>query len=302
MKRVLSVSLGSSARDHKTQATFLGELFELERRGVDGDWDRYLATYEEYDGLVDAFGVGGTEFYLQVDKRQYYFHDCKQVRRRIQKSKVGDGNGIKHLLAPRALARLEEVTGISLRGKRAFKTTAVDRWGMAQALVDFGCEVTFGDLMLTMDLPIPLRKLSTVKLIATLVCPLICRLPFTWFYPVGEEQDKPPSTRFTHYYEQAEILAGDFLQVWKYLPDDLTGKIIITNTTTQENLDELARRNLRVLVTTTPRLEGRTFGTNVMEAVLRTLIPKPDPEITEQDFVDMFDRVPLIPEVSILNG
>ena len=73
VKKVLSLSLGSSSRNHKTQASFLGESFELERFGVDGDWNRFLALYEKYDGQVDAFGVGGTLFYLQVDKRRYYF-------------------------------------------------------------------------------------------------------------------------------------------------------------------------------------------------------------------------------------
>jgi hypothetical protein len=301
MKKVLSISLGSSSRDHKTQATFMDELFELVRLGVDGDWDRFLALYAKYDGQVDAFGVGGTLFYLQVDKRRYCFRDCKRIRECVHKSKIGDGNGIKHLLAPRALAQLERETGISLKGAKAFKTNAVDRWGLAQALIDFGCEVTFGDLMLNLDIGIPLKKLSTVKLIATLLCPIVVRLPYVWFYPVGKEQDRQPSRKYVRYYEQADVIAGDFMQVRQYLPDDLSDKIIVTNTTTAQNVEELKRRNLKVLVTTTPRLEGRSFGTNVMEAVLRTLIDKPDDEIDDVDFLDMFDRIPLVPQVTVLN-
>ena len=301
MKKVLSISLGSSSRNHKTQATFLDEPFELERFGVDGDWKRFLALYEKYDGQVDAFGVGGTLFYLQVDKRRYYFRDCKQIRKRVHKSKIGDGNGIKHLMAPRALAQLEKETGISLKGKKAFKTSAVDRWGLAQALLDFGCDVTFGDLMLTLDVGIAVKKLSTVKLIATLLCPIVMQLPYVWFYPVGKEQDEEPSKKYTRYYEEADVLAGDFLQIWHYLPDDLTGKIIVTNTTTDQNVKALQKRNLQVLVTTTPRLEGRSFGTNVMEAALRTLVDKPDNEIGDADFIELFDRIPLVPEVMVLN-
>jgi hypothetical protein len=301
MKRILSVSLGSPTRNHKARVEFLGEECELERLGVGDDWPRYLATYAEYDGKVDAFGVGGAEFCLQVDQKRYYFRETKAIRERIKLSKVGDGNGVKHLLAPRAIDRLEKVTGISLKGKKAFKTSAVDRWGMAKALVDHGCQVTFGDLMLALGIPLALHSLAQVKLVAALIAPIAVQLPLSWLYPLGSEQEKAPGTRFTRYYEEAEIIAGDFLQVWRYLPNDLSGKIIITNTTTAQNVEELQKRNLKILVTTTPRLEGRSFGTNVMEATLRALTPKPDAEITSADLLALMDRIPILAEVMTLN-
>ncbi|MDD4767799.1 MAG: quinate 5-dehydrogenase, partial [Desulfotomaculaceae bacterium] len=36
MKRVVSVSLGSSRRDHKVNIELLGEKLEIARRGTDG--------------------------------------------------------------------------------------------------------------------------------------------------------------------------------------------------------------------------------------------------------------------------
>ncbi len=300
MKTVLSISLGSSTRDHTTEAVFLGQRFRLSRQGTDGDLRRYIQMFREYDGKVDAFGVGGAEFYLLVNGRRYYWRQIARVRQVVRVAKVADGNGIKHLLAPYAIQALRD-RGIELRGKKAFKTTAVDRYGLARALVDAGCDVTFGDLMLTLDVPIPIRRLRTVHILAALLLPILTRLPFSWVYPVGEEQEKEPSTKYSRYYEEAEVIAGDFLQVWSNLPGDLSGKIIITNTTTARDVEELQKRNLHILVTTTPRLEGRSFGTNVMEAVCRCLIDKPDDQIVEQDFVDLIERIPLKPQVHVLN-
>jgi hypothetical protein len=131
MKKVLSVSLGSSTRDHTTEAEFLGQHFWLSRQGTDGDFDRCVQLYEEYDGKVDAFGVGGTEFYLWVNGRRYYFREVKRIRHAIKISKVGDGNGIKHLLAPMAIEALKK-HGYDLHGKKALKTTAVDRYTYTQ--------------------------------------------------------------------------------------------------------------------------------------------------------------------------
>ena len=140
--------------------------------------------------------------------------------------------------------------------------------------MDAGCEVTFGDLMFALDVPIPVRRLSTVHLLARVLLPALTWLPFSWVYPVGEEQEKEPSTKYSRFYVEADIIAGDFLQIWSNLPDDLSGKVIITNTTTAQNVEALQQRNLHLLVTTTPRLEGRSFGTNVMEAVCRCLIER----------------------------
>ena len=54
IKKVLSVSLGSSTRDHTTEAEFLRRRFWLSRQGVDGDFDRYLAMCRQYDGRVST--------------------------------------------------------------------------------------------------------------------------------------------------------------------------------------------------------------------------------------------------------
>jgi hypothetical protein len=300
MKKVLSISLGSSTRDHTVEAEFLGQRFWLSRQGTDGDFRRYVQLYREYDGKVDAFGVGGAELYLSVNGRRYHWRQIQCVRQAVKLSKIGDGNGIKHLLAPYAIQALCE-HGVELRGRKAFKTTAADRYDLARALVDAGCDVTFGDLMLTLGVPIPIHRLHTIRILAALLLPILTRLPFSWVYPVGEEQDKAPSTRYSRFYEEADIIAGDFLQVWSNLPADLSNKIIITNTTTAKDVEELQKRNLHILVTTTPRLQGRSFGTNMIEAVCRCLVEKPDDQITDHDFADLIERIPLKPQVHVLN-
>ena len=304
MKKILSVSLGSPSRNHTTRHVFLGQECELSRQGTGADFEKALAMYREYDGKVDAFGVGGLEFYLRVGERRYYFREGKRIRAAIKVSKVGDGNGIKHLLVRRAMAALEaklNENGQTLRGMKALKTNAVDRYGMASALVDFGCQPVFGDLMFSLGLPIPVRKLSTVRLVAAILLPVVTQMPFKLFYPLGSAQDKEPEPKWTKYYNDSTVLAGDFVSIRAHMPDDLRGKIVITNTTTAKNVEELQKRGLHILVTTTPRLEGRSFGTNVMEATLRALIDKPDPEITEADFLDLIERIPLKPNIEVLN-
>ena len=305
MKKILSISVGSSSRDHTTRHVFLGQECELSRKGTDGDFEKAVQRYADMDGKVDAFGVGGLEFFLRVGNRRYYFRDVSRIRKVIKISKVGDGNGVKGLLERRAFQALEkylnEKEGKTLKGMPALLTTAVDRYGMGEAMVDAGLDLTIGDFMFTLGLPFPVKKLSTVRLIAAVLLPAITNMPFSWFYALGAEQDKPPQQKWDKYYQRATVLGGDFIQIRQYMPDDLTGKIVVTNTTTAKNVDELRQRNLHILVTVTPRLEGRSFGTNVMEATLLALMDKPQSEVTETDFLDLIERIPLEPNIEVLN-
>jgi len=305
MKKILSISVGSSSRDHTTRHVFLGQECELSRQGTDGDFEKAVQQYADMDGKVDAFGVGGLEFFLRVGNRRYYFRDVSRIRKVIKISKVGDGNGVKGLLERRAFQALEkylnEKEGKTLKGMPALLTTAVDRYGMGEAMVDAGLDLTIGDFMFTLGLPFPVKKLSTVRLIAAVLLPVITNMPFSWFYALGAEQDKPPQPKWDKYYQRATVLGGDFIQIRQYMPDDLTGKIVVTNTTTAKNVEELRQRNLHILVTVTPRLEGRSFGTNVMEATLLALMDKPQSEVTETDFLDLIERIPLEPNIEVLN-
>ena len=48
----------------------------------------------------------------------------------------------------------------------------------------------------------------------------------------------------------------------------MPGKVVVTNTTTEADVKFLKEAGVKYLVTSTPVLDGRSFGTNMMEAAL----------------------------------
>ena len=56
-------------------------------------------------------------------------------------------------------------------------------------------------------------------------------------------------------------------------------------------LRPLRERGVGYLVTTTPELNGRSFGTNVMEGVLVAVIGKRPEEITPQEYEEAIDAI-----------
>ncbi|HBQ28598.1 MAG TPA: quinate 5-dehydrogenase, partial [Desulfotomaculum sp.] len=55
------------------------------------------------------------------------------------------------------------------------------------------------------------------------------------------------------------------------------------------------------LVTTTPEFQGRSFGTNVIEAVMVALLQKPWPEITPEDYLNLLKQLDFKPRILKLN-
>jgi len=171
---------------------------------------------------------------------------------------------------------------------KAFCLVGSDRFGMAKTLYKLCNEVTFGDFLVSLELPFPIKKLKTLKELTKIVGPIVVRLPFSWLYPTGEKAEKR-SSRLEKYFLSHTVIAGDYHYIAKYHPDNLNGKIIITNTTTKENIAMLKSKKVKMIVTTTPMIGGRTFGTNLTEALLSVLIDKKSP--SNKDFIDKINSL-----------
>ncbi len=300
MKRIVSISLGSSKRDKKVNAVFFGEEFEIERIGTDGDMQKFRDIVTELDGKADAFGVGGTDITLSAGNRKYVFREILRLMDGAKRTPFVDGSGLKHTLERRTVAYLQEQGIVDFRTKRVLLVSAVDRFGMAEALAGVAKSIVFGDLLFGLGMPIPIRSWSTLQSLAKVMLPAIVRLPFKWFYPTGEKQELNTPTH-SKYFAEADVVAGDFLLIKRFMPENMRGKIVFTNTTTEEDVAELKRRGVSLLITTTPVFEGRSFGTNVMEAVLVVLLGKHPEALTPEDYFNKLEELGWKPRVQELN-
>jgi hypothetical protein len=150
-----------------------------------------------------------------------------------------------------------------------------------------------------LDIPIPIRKLSHLKAFAKILMPVVSRLPFAWIYPTGEKQEKR-TPKWEDYYAWATVIAGDCHYIKRCMPDDLRGKVIVTNTTTPDDVEAFRKAGVKYLVTTTPVLEGRSFGTNMMEAALVAVSGKGRP-LTWPELAEMLDTLGFEPQLQELN-
>lgn len=267
MKRAVSISIGSSTRDKSVDITILGEQVRIERIGTDGDMEKAAQLYGELDGKVDCFGVGGTLLGFMIENKWTSMHSITPLLRYVKHTPVVDGTGLKLTLEKQVTKVINEQIPVKLDEKRALVAVALDRWGTARAFLDDGYETIFGDLIFSLGLELPIRKEKTLINLANMLLPVMSRLPFEWLYPTGEKQEHR-TPKYERIFEWANVVAGDCHYLWKYMPEKLPGRIIVTNTTTTSDQEFFRNAGIKYLVTTTPIYDGRSFGTNMIEAAI----------------------------------
>lgn len=293
MKRAVSISLGSSKRDKSVTVDLNGVEILVERIGTDGDLDKARQMYLDLDGKVDAFGVGGVDLYLRLDEREYPLHSALKLVAGVKHTPLCDGRGLKHTLERRVFELAKPQLG-DVRFKQAFIPVAADRLGLAEAVSEVSERSVFGDLMVALGVPLPIYGIRNFKRVARVMLPIVSHFPMSMIFYGSDGAEHEP--KYTKYFEESDLIAGDFLFMRKYMPKDVSGKTIVTNTTTEENIALLKERGVKTVITTTPRFDGRSFGTNMNEAMLTAYVGK-GRRLSDDELHELIDALGIKPTV-----
>jgi hypothetical protein len=236
---------------------------------------------------------------VSVADKQYPLRSGLNLVKNVTQTPFTDGGGLKFALERRVFQFAEPQFRQPVQPRRAMMPLACDRYGMAESLHGAGFELVFCDLMFGLGVPIPVRGLRQLRLLAGILLPVAGLMPISMMYPTGQSQDKIVP-KYQKWYDYGPVVAGDFQYIRQHLPENLSGKIIVTNTTTAQDVELLQARGVAYLVTSTPRLEGRSFGTNVMEAALIAYAGK-GRTLNHAELTTLTDDLEMRPAVMALN-
>ena len=293
MKRAVGISLGSSKRDKSVMVNLNGQEIQVERIGTDGDIEKARQMYLDLDGKVDAFGVGGVDLYLRLDDREYPLHAALKLVSGVRQTPLCDGRGLKHTLERRVFQLIKSQLG-DVHFRQAFVPVAVDRLGLAEAVAEVAERTVFGDLMVALGVPIPVYGIPAFKRVARVMLPMVSHFPMSMIFYGSDGAEHEP--KYVKYFEESDLIAGDFLFMRKYMPASLKGKTVVTNTTTEDNIALLKERGVKRVIMTTPRYEGRSFGTNTTEAMLTAYAGK-GRRLSDDELNGLIDELGLKPTV-----
>ncbi len=293
VKTVVSVSLGSARGDFDIQTTLGGTSFRIRRLGAGGDLRRARSLVEQFDGNVDAIGLGGANLAYRLGTRLYPCREGLFVARGARVTPVVDGSGFKDTYEREVPAYLER-NGICVAGEDVLLASALDRWGLGEALEEAGARVLVGDALFALGIPVVFPGLRWFEAAARLSMWGLSHLPLRWLYPLGAEQETG-APRPAPAWPRASIVAGDFHLVKRHMPRSLDGRTIVTTSTRPEDRGLLKERGTRAICTMVPPLEGRTFGANVLDAL--AVAAKGKFPLDREDYMMWWEQVGLTPHV-----
>jgi predicted amino acid dehydrogenase len=302
VKEIVSISLGPTSRDYEFTTRMFDEEVRVRRYGTDGNVQQARELVAQFDGEVDAIGLGSMSIYFQVGHRRHVHQQIQHVAGAAQRTPIVDGVHLKNTLERWAINQIAQKHRGIFGQKRVFVVSGIDRYAMAEVLSSYTHQILFGDPVFHLNLPLALRSFKQLERYADLVLPALCRAPYGKLCPVGVEQDLR-TPRGVKYFDQAEIIVGDYVYIRRFAPDNLRGKTIITNALSAADVEDLRKRGVESLITMTPPLDEQHpfVGTNVIEAIFVSFIDRPPAEITDDDYLNLVDRSELEPRITVLN-
>lgn len=266
-KHAVSISLGDPSRDKSVVVRFKDTQIRIERIGTGSDPRRAYELFRDLDGKVDALSLGGMDYYVRLDGRDYPIHAAHRLISGVHKTPIVDGRLLKYALERQVFKLLAPYFSGTPHFHTALIPTCVDRIGLAEAVESVSDRLVICDFMFTLGIPLPVWGLRRFKRIAKILLPIIGFLPLSMIVPPGTKGAEY-HPKHESFWKTADLIAGDMHYIITYSPKDLSGKTIITNTTTEENVLALRKRGVKRAFTITPVYEGRSFGVNAMEAAL----------------------------------
>ena len=264
--RVSGISLGSSQRNFSGSFSAAGVNFVVERVGTDGCVRSAVDLIKKLDGQVDGIGLGGVNLAYVLGKHRYPIKEGWELAKSARFTPVVDGSLVKESWEPRLVRELLARGELEVEGHRVLITSVLDRYPLASCLQQCGARVLAGDALLALKLPL-LLPLATFAAVAVVTMPLLSRLPLKYLYPVGKKQENR-KRGWNGIVSSADVIAGDFHLFNRRMPQDLTGKTVITSTLTGQDRAELFNRGAKQVIALGLTVGERSLGANILDAMI----------------------------------
>ena len=114
MKKVVTVSLGSSQQDFTFQTDFLGERFEISRLGADDDTTKAWELMRRHQASADAIGLGEIGDHYQVGQSTLVNKETRRLLKVVTRVPATTGATLRRLLQVRGVRQVQKLSLIHI--------------------------------------------------------------------------------------------------------------------------------------------------------------------------------------------
>ncbi len=301
MKNILVIHLNEA--DETAVVTFLGQQVEIVRRGCGGDAERAQALIIEYDGRVDAIGLEGLPFDLQLGNAHHAHEVGARLREVAKVTPIVDGGGIRAGLERWGVILADRAQPGIFAQKQVLMTPGLNHAGLAQSLGRRGSAIRYADPVVYFALPdFPgVGAKTTLEQAAAPTLEQLKDAPFRRIYP---QAGKPGQPRASEPFAWADLIAGDIGAIRRYAPAELKHKTVVVEYASEQDLADLKQRGAAIVVTMMPSLDGPSslgqWSAATIEALLVALRRDPEAPLNEDTYLDLMADIQWTPAIRYL--
>lgn len=299
MKKVVTVSLDSSAQDYSFTTTFLGQEFSIERVGADHDQEKAWELLRRHQTSADVIGLGAVPDHYQVGLREVMHRDTRKLMNVVTRVPVTTGSHLRRHLQVRAVRFVQKKLGSYFNNNIVFFLSGMRNYDLAVALSDYTKNLNFADAIYQTGAPAMLTSLDQLELYAQ-------GSQFaTSFSPVRRLEALLPKglptvkkTMIDKGIEKAHLIVGTFAELQTYgTVKNLKGKTIITSAVDSAREEFFKQCEVNLVIDVSPQLFEHVVGANVLEAMILAKLGLAPEELTDDDLDEILDELKIEPRL-----
>ena len=252
MKKVVTVTLGSSKQDFEFKTEFLGQSFSVRRLGADMDTGKAWELMRRQQASADAIGLGEISDHYHVGLRTVINKDTQHLTNVVTRVPVTTGATLRRLLQVRAVRYVQKELGNYFNNNLVLFLSGMRNYDMAVALSDYTKNLSFADALFQTGAPAMLTSLEQLELYAKgSELMLSSRTGRALEAALSSFKNK----RVAGVVEKSHVIVGTFAEIKAVgSPANLEGKTLITSAVDDERMAFFTKCKVNLEVDVSPML------------------------------------------------
>jgi len=297
MKKIISISLGPGDLDYHFRTRFLGESFQVSRIGTDGDAGQVAKLIVARRDEADTLGLGMVREHYTVGTDHFIRPGTRKLEKLAGHTPVTTGARLREIVQEWTVRSAQLELGKLFNNAKVLFLSGTTNYRLASILSEYTDNLTFADPVAQFGLPNLLRSLRALELYAAGSHPVLR-------FESGKDliPSIAPFQFFNHLVlrravREAHVVVAPYEQLAHYTANELEGKTVITSTVSDERLEELKEKGVRLVLDCSIQPFKQTVGLNVVEAMVMAALGKSASEISQDDYLEIFTDLQLKPRL-----
>ena len=295
MKKVVTVTLGSSKHDFEFNTEFLGQSFSVRRLGADMDTGKAWELMRRQQASADAIGLGEISDHYHVGLRTIINKDTQHLTNVVTRVPVTTGATLRRLLQVRAVRYVQKELGSYFNNNLVLFLSGMRNYDMAVALSDYTKNLSFADALFQTGAPTMLTSLEQLELYAK---GSELMLSSATGRALEASLSSFKNNRVAGVVEKSHVIVGTFAE-FKAVgsPANLEGKTLITSAVDDERMAFFTKCKVNLVVDVSPMLFDKVVGINTIEAMILAALDKRQEEVSDDDLEEILDELNITPRL-----